>query len=124
MMIVRTHISRGTFWAVIGVIVGEIVMIGLAILLAFWSGPAWSHSAPMGWSYGLECCSLRDCRQASPDEIRVTPTGYQLVTTGEVVEFTSRRIKQSQDQFYHVCQQGGNFDSGRILCIYVPPVSG
>lgn len=67
------------------------------------------------------CCSDRDCRQAGDGEVRETPQGYLLVTTGEVVPYRNYRVKPSPDGLFHVCQQAGNFDTGRVLCLFAPP---
>lgn len=96
-----------------------------AVVVAFFFvasiGAVFSHEAPTGWSYPPLCCSNQDCRQADPREVRETPDGYLLVTTGEVVPYLNYRVKQSPDGLFHVCQQAGNFDSGRILCLFAPP---
>lgn len=85
------------------------------------AGEARPHDAPSGWTYPLLCCSNRDCRQAGDGEVRETAEGYLLVTTGEVVPYLNHRVKPSPDGLFHVCQQAGNFDSGRVLCLFVPP---
>lgn len=105
----------------IGVVVTELVLaIALIIVLSL---KALAHDAPSGWTYPYACCSDRDCRQAEQDEVRETKSGYRLTSTGEVVEYQSRRIKDSPDGLFHVCQQAGNFDTGRVLCLFVPPRS-
>lgn len=80
-----------------------------------------AHDAPMGWQYPLSCCSNRDCRQTAQREVRETEAGYLLVSTGEVVPYGNGRIKDSPDGLFHVCQQAGNFETGRVLCLFVPP---
>lgn len=117
MMIARTRISRGTFWAVIGVIVGEIVMIGLAILLAFWSGPAWSHE----W-FPADCCSGFDCRVVPADHVKTTARGFVIPGNPEVVPYNSPKIRQTPPEgegAYAVCTKGGAVD-GAVICLYIP----
>lgn len=98
----------------------------LAAALALSWGDARAHEAtntngqPLGWSYPLSCCSLRDCRPAKAGEVRETATGYVLATTGEVVGYQDKRIKESPSGDFHVCQQGGDFDKGRVLCLFAP----
>lgn len=93
----------------------------LSLALLSLSAPAMGHEAPKGWRYGYECCSDRDCKPAAEGTVRETANGYLLTTTGETVPYGNRRVKNSPDGEFHVCQQAGNFDSGRILCIYAPP---
>lgn len=102
----------------VGATVASIAVIGAVIVGAT---EAYPHDAPLGWSYPPLCCSSRDCRQAGSGEVRETPDGYLLVTTGEVVPYLNYRVKPSPDGLFHVCQQAGNFDSGRILCLFAPP---
>jgi len=96
----------------------------LTMMAAFMTGEAYPHDAPAGWSYPLMCCSNQDCKPTLSGEVRETREGYTLTTTGEFVPHGDRRIKfLSQDGEIHICQQGGDFDAGRILCILVPPQS-
>lgn len=96
----------------------------VAVVLAIMAGAgrAGAHEAPAGWSYPTSCCSNQDCKPALRGEIRETREGYTLTTTGEFVAHGDRRIKPiSQDGEFHVCQQGCDFDHGRILCLLIPP---
>lgn len=106
--------------------------VGLAVGLVYvgWAYPALTHEAtniqgqPLGIPYPISCCSLQDCRPTIDGEVKETPQGYTLVSTGEFVPHGDKRIKQfPADGKIHVCQQAGNFDSGRILCLLVPPPS-
>jgi hypothetical protein len=94
----------------------------LSSLLALLPSIALGHDAPMGWSYPLSCCSNRDCKPLAAGEIRETPMGYEITSTGEIVGYADRRVKPSPDGSYHVCQQGGDFDKGRALCVFAPPM--
>lgn len=78
---------------------------------------------PLGWKYSYACCSDKDCRPVAAGEIRETPEGYLLIKTGEVVGYQDKRVKESPDGTFHVCQVAGDFEAGRILCIYAPPRS-
>jgi hypothetical protein len=93
----------------------------LSTILAVKMVPA--HEAPSGWEYPWYCCSNKDCHPAQPGDIQEGPSGYTLTTTGEVVPYDDRRVKTSPDGVYHVCQQDGDFDHGRILCLFSPPKS-
>lgn len=110
----RGNLSFGTALAAGATIAAAAVV--LAIVAG--AGRARAHEAPAGWSYPLMCCSNQDCKPALRGEIRETREGYTLTTTGEFVPHGDRRIKPiSQDGEIHVCQQGGDFDHGRILCL-------
>lgn len=102
----------------------------IAILTAFLPSLAMAHQAiptaaqPEGWTYPIVCCSLRDCRPTQKAEVRETSEGYLVASTGEFVPHGDKRIKElSQDGLIHICQQGGNFDTGRVLCLLIPPRS-
>lgn len=100
--------------------------LALALLLLALVGVAVAHEAKdrgghsLGWTYPLSCCSLKDCRPAAQGEVRETLDGYRLTTTGETVPYGDRRIRESPSGDFHVCQQGGDFDHGRILCLFAP----
>lgn len=89
--------------------------------------PALAHEAttvqgqPLGWKYGWECCSTTDCKPVADGDIEEGPNGYRVKATGEVVPYNDKRVKDSKDGTFHLCAQGGNFDTGRTLCIYRPP---
>lgn len=101
------------------------VLVGIAVLM-LGILPASPHDAlptsaqPLGWKYPYSCCSDRDCKQAQGD-VKETANGYRIVATGEIVPYGDRRIKDSPDGMFHVCQQAGDFDKGRILCLFIPP---
>jgi hypothetical protein len=79
---------------------------------------------PLGIPYPISCCSLQDCRPTLDGEVKETREGYLLVSTGELVPHGDKRIKPfAADGKIHVCQVAGNFKSGRILCLLVPPPS-
>jgi hypothetical protein len=103
-------------------------MVGVWLLTSvLLASGAYAHEAlptaaqPEGWSYPMSCCSLMDCRQASEGEVRETQDGYLLTTTGEVVPYMDRRVKDSPDGLFHTCQVGGDFETGRVLCLFRPP---
>lgn len=101
-----------------------------AIAVIVVAGVIWSEArahvalptaaAPLGWSYGYECCSSTDCARAPAGDISTVEGGYRINSTGEVIPYNDRRIKRSRDEFYHRCAIGGNFKLDRSLCLYVP----
>lgn len=109
-------------WLVVAVIGG--FLVGIASLLIASGADAHdapkSVSQPLGWTYGIECCSLRDCAPIEPAEIGESAAGYVINRTGEVIAYNDHRIKRSRDEFYHRCTPAGNMDSPRSICLYVP----
>lgn len=95
--------------------VALLVLIGSAFL----STSAGAHDAPAGWSYDIECCSGIDCYQAPASDVKETREGY-LLSTGELIPYSDRRIRRSRDEFFHECKPGGMTGSQRSLCLYVP----
>lgn len=101
------------------------------IFTTYLLGTAFAHQAPTGWSYDSSCCNTTDCRQVlGPDDprdptkvrIRETRLGYVIEKVGaeeELIEFGSKKIRESKDGFYHWCSHGGRDDTGS-LCLYIP----
>lgn len=99
-------------------------LIGLAIIAAaalLTLAEARAHDAPLGWTYPMSCCSGVDCREEPDAAVREEPQGFQIVSTGEVIPYTDRRVRESPDGRWHLCWSGARFDEGRILCVFVPP---
>lgn len=94
-------------------------LVSLSIL-AVCGGPALTHQAPTGWIYPVGCCHNHDCRQVPADYVREARDGWQIVPTGELVPYTDERVKTSPDGLYHWCSAGGS-ETGRTICLYVPP---
>jgi len=108
------------------------LLAGLAVAALYlaWTYPALSHEAtniagqPLGIPYPIACCSLQDCRPTLDGEVKESRDGYTLISTGEFVPHGDTRIRPfAADGKIHVCQVAGNFKSGRILCLLVPPPS-
>jgi hypothetical protein len=95
-------------------------LIFLAVALAQAHEATDVNGQPLGWRYSYSCCSDRDCKPVAVGEVRETPDGYLLLKTGEVVGYQDTRVKESPDGTFHVCQVAGDFEAGRILCIYAP----
>ncbi len=73
--------------------------------------------------YDFACCSDRDCRPISFDDVQVTPRGYRIEATGIVIPFADHRIRmtpvEDHQQRYHLCTTSGT-KTGHVLCLYVP----
>ena len=78
-----------------------------------------AHDAPSGWTYPSSCCSGHDCYPVSGPALETAADGYHIKATGEVIPFTSRRIKPSGDGSYHRCSWGGDVNSSTI-CLFIP----
>lgn len=87
-------------------------LIVTALLLA--SQPAFAHS----W-YGSDCCSGQDCFPLPEGAVQVKRDGYYVTWNGIIysVPFGSPHLKNSQDQFYHMCKPP---KSHIIRCLYTP----
>ncbi len=90
----------------------------LALLIAA-PVPALAHEAPSGWAYDAACCHNRDCRPVQPGEVTAGPSGYLIAPTGEVVPYSSAKVRPSGDGSMHRCMIGGD-TSNPTICIYVP----
>lgn len=109
------------------------IAVGLAVGLVYvgWAYPALTHDAiptaakPNGWNYPFSCCSGYDCREVgdrsqSKVKIEETPRGYRISSTGEIIGYSDKRIKDSPDGEFHWCSHGGR-DTGGTICLFVPP---
>jgi hypothetical protein len=91
-----------------------------------WTGLAYPHDAlptaqqPLGWKYPWSCCSSQDCRRAD-GEVKETANGYRIASTGEIVPYGDKRIKDSPDGEFHWCAHQAGVDKGRTICLFVPP---
>lgn len=107
-------------------VLGTFAIVSLA--MATWlvlSGNAMAHEAPSGWKYDQGCCSGQDCRQAEDGEVTQDGNGYHY--NGQLIRFDDKRIKNSGDHHFHVCEwpEGGDMSTearGRmsVHCLYVP----
>ena len=90
-------------------------MIRLATLLlaALIAVPAQSH-----WLYSRECCSDQDCAPIADDAVELTPEGWRIKASGEVIPF--HRAKESPDGRFHRCLFGTD-PAGMTRCLYAPP---
>jgi hypothetical protein len=92
--------------------------LGVSALTVF---PANAHQAPTGWTYPWACCSNMDCQEVEPKSISEEPQGYVIQSTGEVVAYGDRRVKNSPDGEYHWCAHQAGVDAGHTICLFVPP---
>jgi hypothetical protein len=100
------------------------------MLLTLLASAAQSHTAPAGWEYDRECCSVHDCSPVADGVVQEVAGGYAVTLRyGDhpmVRENTSLdffvphgdpSIRVSGDGHKHVCLSG----YGTLYCIYVPP---
>lgn len=96
------------------------ILTAVALAGAFAAGPAGAHDAPKGWKYPFACCSDYDCRAVPQMTVREAPEGYVIDTTGEVLAYGDKRVRNSPDGDFHWCSVAGRND-GRTICLFVPP---
>ncbi|WP_425299309.1 hypothetical protein [Pseudaminobacter soli (ex Zhang et al. 2022)] len=77
---------------------------------------------PNGWKYPFSCCAGFDCRAVPQTAVRERPEGYVIQRTGEVLGYRDARLRDSPDGEFHWCSVAGS-DSGRTVCLFVPPRS-
>jgi hypothetical protein len=100
--------------------------IASAVAVVAYSGEAWPHDAmptaaqPNGWRYPFSCCSGIDCREVPDSSIAETPNGYVIRRTGELIQYSDTRIKDSPDGRFHWCSVAGEDDS-RTICLFRAP---
>jgi hypothetical protein len=92
-----------------------------ALLLAYCSAPSDAHDAPTGWKYPWACCSNMDCQEVQSSAIKETAQGYVIQSTGELVAYGDKRIKDSPDGETHWCAHQAGLDAGHTICLFVPP---
>ena len=83
-------------------------------------GQVSAHDAPTGWKYPWACCSNMDCQQVQSSAVLEKPQGYVIQSTGEVVGYRDKRIKDSPDGEYHWCAHQAGLDAGHTICLFVP----
>jgi len=83
--------------------------------------PARAHEAPTGWKYPWACCSNMDCQEVQSSAVSERPQGYVIQSTGEVVAYADKRVKNSPDGEYHWCAHQKGIDAGHTICLFVPP---
>lgn len=100
-----------------------LVWAGVLLFLAAWSLPARAHD----W-YPQSCCSGQDCYPMSWDEIDVTPDGYVVKSTGELIPFGLERLTPPEGGgMFHRCSLSGNRANKTIgmsygqPCFWAPP---
>lgn len=115
----RHHLISLSGSCAVAAILGAMVLVG-GTKLVYPHDAIPTASQPLGWTYGAECCSVRDCTDMPDGEIKATPTGWRVESTGEIIPYGDKRIKQSRDERFHRCAYGGDFSLTRSICLYVP----
>jgi len=118
--------------------VGVIILGAAAIFIyVVQSGrPAYAHMAPSGWVYPSWCCSAArgvpgrmtgDCAPIPHEAVQIMETGFQitlkpgdhpLVTKVNVYFIAFDKVRQSQDNDYHVCLYP---TEASLRCLFIPP---
>lgn len=96
----------------------------VALVVALCCGlaaPAAGHS----W-YDRDCCDDRDCRPATPQEVKVTPEGFLVTVTlfgkteSKFFPKNDPKVRMSQDGRFHVCVANYGTAVFSWYCLYVP----
>jgi hypothetical protein len=95
----------------------SLLLLGTLALI----GRASAHDAPTGWKYPWSCCSNMDCKEVQSSAVLEKPQGYVIQSTGEVVGYQDKRVKDSPDGEYHWCAHQAGIDAGQTICLFVPP---
>ena len=96
---------------------GLAAMAMVTLQLAYAHGPAeWIQRGGYKNALGELCCGERDCFELSDAEVKVTPVGYLVVSTQEVVPF--HEATPSPTGTYWRCYWGG-----KRKCFFAPPGS-
>jgi hypothetical protein len=104
--------------------VAIVITVATAILFLLGVlGPASAHDAPLGWSYGYECCSTTDCSQRPEGEVSAVTGGYRVNPTGEIIPYDDDRVRRSHDEYFHRCASNGDMAAKHSICLYVPDTS-
>lgn len=84
------------------------------VILSFglFARPSSAHDNPTNWigqeqrknAIGQLCCGENDCHPFKHDQIKITPSGYQL-PNGDIVPFN--KAAPSADEFFWSCEWGG-----------------
>lgn len=100
----------------------QAAIVGLAVagMTYVFATDAVPHEAPTGWSYPFVCCSSIDCREVADSDVLEGPDGYRIRQNGETIGYTDTRVKDSPDGAMHLCTVAGE-DTGRTICLFVPP---
>jgi hypothetical protein len=122
---VKNLISIPGTLAVTTILAGLVLVGGTKLVYPHSAIP--TAAKPQGWNYPFSCCSGYDCREVgdrsqSKVKISETPQGYRISTTGEIIAYSDKRIKDSPDGEFHWCSVAGADDS-RTICLFVPPRS-
>ena len=90
---------------------------------SLFASAAGAHEAPTGWKYPWSCCSNLDCKSVQSSAVKERPEGYVIQSTGEVVAYNDKRVRNSPDGEYHWCAHQAGLDAGQTICLFVPPKS-
>ena len=93
--------------------------VGLAAAGLFVSGAVFAHDHWINHGRyvgvdGVHCCGPNDCFEVAGNDIKVTATGYELLSYRETVPF--REAQASEDGKYWRCRK---FDGSR-RCFFAP----
>lgn len=77
--------------------------------------------------YESACCHSRDCAPIPFSDVQITPEGYLIKPTGELIPFgQERKTPPEGGGRFHRCvySDGSTRKEGGKFCLYVPEFSG
>ncbi|MER9814267.1 hypothetical protein [Mesorhizobium sp. M0129] len=115
----RLHSFSGA--VAVGLLVGAIAL-GTGFIAKAWPHDALPTAAkPQGWSYSFACCANYDCESVPASAVVEGARGYEIRKTGELIQMSDKRIKDSPDGQFHWCAHRAGLDAGKTICLFVPP---
>lgn len=101
--------------AVRSVLTGLVALALISLQLAYAHGPAeWIRRGDYKNALGELCCGERDCFELSAADVRITSSGYLIISIKEMVPFSE--ATPSPTGTYWRCQWGG-----MRKCFFAPP---
>lgn len=104
----------GMHWLIAAILI--LFGIALGLIIGLVADKAQAHS----W-YEPECCSGKDCREVSDEQITFNSDGSY---TYDGLKFTKDMVRPSRDGKFHVCIYGWGGEDGsmhrRPTCLYEP----
>jgi hypothetical protein len=108
------HLSSGVTRPTLA---GLAALAMLSLSFAYAHGPAeWIQRGAYKNAAGELCCGERDCFELAEADVKITPAGYLVVSTKELIPFSE--ATPSPTGTYWRCYWGG-----KRKCFFAPPGS-
>lgn len=111
-------IERNTGLILLGIMLGLIILFAVIFPAAAHDDAQWIEDQGLKNSFGTPCCGIDDCKQLAPTDLTVTPQGYRVNETGEIIPF-GLVLPFSPDGRPWRCE--ANKQTKATRCLLVPP---